>query len=365
MERYIIIILIALLLLAFGVLVYLQLKHKRNTQFYLERQYNEVLNSMQQAILLFDNKDRLLFYNKYAEVAFHLKNADLGKTAYMMFNNEKFLEPFTKNEKEKVFDINFLNKIFIVQIYQVQKTFSKSSASKLIVLHNVTEERKIEETKKDFFAHASHELKSPLTAILGYSELITLDMVEEKEYKDVVERIYNQAEHMSLLVEDMSTLSKLESITEKEELYEIVSLNKILKDVCYTMESFLNEKNIKLDIYEEPINYNCIELDINKLFKNLIENAIKYSYNNSVIDVRLYKKNDDIIFEVEDDGIGISAEHIDRIFGRFYRIDKGRIDSGTGLGLAIVKHTVIKYHGKTDVKSAPGEGTTIKVSLKA
>lgn len=148
MERYIIIILIALLLLAFGVLVYLQLKHKRNTQFYLERQYNEVLNSMQQAILLFDNKDRLLFYNKYAEVAFHLKNADLGKTAYMMFNNEKFLEPFTKNEKEKVFDINFLNKIFIVQIYQVQKTFSKSSASKLMVLHNVTEERKIEETKK-------------------------------------------------------------------------------------------------------------------------------------------------------------------------------------------------------------------------
>ncbi|MGB4129442.1 MAG: HAMP domain-containing sensor histidine kinase [Acholeplasmatales bacterium] len=229
----------------------------------------------------------------------------------------------------------------------------------------VPEERKIEETKKDFFAHASHELKSPLTAILGYSELITLDMVEEKEYKDVVERIYNQAEHMSLLVEDMSTLSKLESITEKEELYEIVSLNKILKDVCYTMESFLNEKNIKLDIYEEPINYNCIELDINKLFKNLIENAIKYSYNNSVINVRLYKKNDDIIFEVEDDGIGISAEHIDRIFGRFYRIDKGRIDSGTGLGLAIVKHTVIKYHGKTDVKSAPGEGTTIKVSLKA
>jgi len=365
MELYIIIFLIITNIVSLSFLINYKRKQKKDNQFYLKRQFNEVLNSLQQAILLFDKSNNLLFYNLYAGVVFSLKVKDLGKKADKIFNDEKFNEPIKKGQKQNFFEINFLNKIFDVQIYKVKKTFSKNNVALLIILNNVTEERKIEETKKDFFSHASHELKSPLTAILGYSELVKLEMVKPEEYEDLVTRIYNQALHMSLLVDDMSTLSKLETITEKEELYETVSLNKILKDVCYTLESFLNEKEIHLNIDEEKIDYKCIELDINKLFKNLIENAIKYSHKQSTINIKLYKKDNIITFIVGDEGIGIQEKHIKRIFGRFYRVDKGRIGKGTGLGLAIVKHTVIKYNGEIDVKSKIDEGTTIKVTLKA
>lgn len=343
---------------------YYRKKHKENVQFYLERQFNEVLNSMHQAILLFDKKGKLLFYNRYSEIVLLLKTSNLGQTAEEIFNNKKFSDDFKKNENYKVFDITFLNKIYLVNVYKTQKTFSNNKIDIIVTLNNVTEDRKIEETKRDFFAHASHELKSPLTAILGYSELVSLNMVEKEEYLEIIQRIYNQANHMSLLVEDMSILSRLETLTEREEFYEIVNLNKVLKETLYTLEPFINEKNIYINLIEEQIEYKCIELDINKLFKNLIENAIKYSNDNGSIEIRLYQDREYVVFEVKDEGIGIEPENLEKVFQRFYRVDKGRLEPGTGLGLAIVKHTVIKYDGKIDIKSEINKGTTIKIKLK-
>lgn len=349
---------------AIFLMLYYRKKYINNVEFYLERQFYEVLNSMQQAILLFDNRGKLVFYNLFAQNVLSLKIKDYGKKVTHIFRNDKFDEEFKKGEKHKVFDINYLNKIYLVQIYKIKKTLSLNNLSKLIILNNVTEERKIEETKKDFFSYASHELKSPLTAILGYAELVKLNMIEKDEYPEIFNSIYNQAEHMSLLVDDMSTLSRLETLTERKEMYESINLNRVLKDVLNTLDIFINEKQIYLHILEEQINFNCIELDINKLFKNLIENAIKYSHEKSNIYIRLYEEAGYVCFEVRDEGIGISPEHIERIFERFYRIDKGRIDRGTGLGLAIVKHTVIKYNGKIDIDSKPDMGTTINIKLK-
>lgn len=340
-------------------------KHHKNVQFYLERQFNEVLNSMHQAILLFDHDNKMVFYNRYAEVIFQLKIKDLGLSASQIFGNNKFNEKFKTGENSKTFDINFNNKIYLVQIYKIQKTFSKNNVSSLVILNNVTEERKIEETKRDFFAHASHELKSPLTAILGYSELVKLKMIDENELDDIIDRIYNQASHMSVLVDDMSTLSRLETLIEKDDMYDTINLNRVLKEVLYTLDPFIKDKNIYIDLYEEDIDYKCIELDIKKLFKNLIENAIKYSFKDSNVQIRLFKDNKYINIIVKDEGIGIAEEHLVRIFERFYRVDKGRLDKGTGLGLAIVKHTVIRYNGKIDLSSKLNEGTTINIKLKA
>jgi len=339
-------------------------KYKNNLYFYLEPQFNEVLNSMQQALLLFDKSDRLIFYNHYAETVLNFNKGKLGLTSLELFKDEKFDPSYKRTENNIVFDINYNNKIYLVRRYYIKEYFRKNVASKIIILNNVTEDRKIEETKRDFFSHASHELKSPLTAILGYSELIGLDMVEVDEYKEIVKKIFNQAQHMSLLVDDMSTLSKLESLTESEEFYENVDLNQLLKDVIYTLEPFIKEKNIYLNIFEEPVIYKCIKLDIHKLFKNLIENAIKYSNNDSTVTINLFKDNKDFVFEIKDEGIGISEEHLGRVFERFYRIDKGRLEPGTGLGLAIVKHTVIKYSGTIDINSRVNVGTDIKIKLK-
>src|SRR5690554_5602791 len=231
------------------------INYKNNLYFYLEPQFNEVLNSMQQALLLFDKSDRLIFYNHYAETVLNFNKGKLGLTSLELFKDEKFDPSYKRTENNIVFDINYNNKIYLVRRYYIKEYFRKNVASKIIILNNVTEDRKIEETKRDFFSHASHELKSPLTAILGYSELISLDMVEVDEYKEIVKKIFNQAQHMSLLVDDMSTLSKLESLTESEEFYENVDLNQLLKDVIYTLEPFIKEKNIYLNIFEEPVIY--------------------------------------------------------------------------------------------------------------
>lgn len=364
MEYFLIGILLVTNLIFIFLFLHFRKKHKENVQFYLERQFNEVLNSMHQAILLFDNKSKLLFYNRYSEIVLLLKTSDLGQSAEEIFNNNKFNNDFKKGENYKIFDITFLNKIYLVSVYKTQKTFSNNKVETIITLNNVTEDRKIEETKREFFSHASHELKSPLTAILGYAELVSLNMIEQNEYLEIFERIYNQANHMSLLVEDMSILSRLETLTEREEFHETISLNKVLKETLYTLEPFINEKNIYINLIEETVNYKCIELDINKLFKNLIENAIKYSNNDSSVEIRLYKDSGYVVFEVKDEGIGIEPENLEKIFQRFYRVDKGRLEPGTGLGLAIVKHTVIKYNGKIDVKSELNQGTTIKIKLK-
>ena len=124
-------------------------------QFYLERQFNEVLNSMHQAILLFDKKGKLLFYNRYSEIVLLLKTFDLGQSSKEIFNNNKFNDDFKNGDNYKMFYINFLNKINLVSIYKTQKTFSNNKVETIITLNNVNEDCNIEETKRDFF-HMLH-----------------------------------------------------------------------------------------------------------------------------------------------------------------------------------------------------------------
>ena len=124
-------------------------------QFYLERQFNEVLNSMHQAILLFDKKGKLLFYNRYSEIVLLLKTFDVGQSSKEIFNNNKFNDDFKNGDNYKMFYINFLNKINLVSIYKTQKTFSNNKVETIITLNNVNEDCNIEETKRDFF-HMLH-----------------------------------------------------------------------------------------------------------------------------------------------------------------------------------------------------------------
>lgn len=331
---------------------------------YVLRQLERILDTMHQAILLFNHKSKLLFYNKDAESLLNLTKNDLRKYATSIFESKEIRDAVLSKQVTEAFDIIDGNKIYAVNVYPIKEgNRKKDKYSVIVVLKNVTEHRAIEKTKKDFFSHASHELKSPLTAIIGYSELVGLDMIEQREYPDIFERIYKQAMHMSLLVDEMSTLSILE-LGPDSEVLDYVDLEKILNKVMESLEPFRLEKNIDLIVESNQIFFNALELDINKLFKNLIENAIKYSPANSVVFIDLYKEDDEIVFIVKDNGIGILPKHQQRIFERFYRIDKGRLISGTGLGLAIVKHILIKYKGEIKVESKINEGTKLTVILR-
>lgn len=330
---------------------------------YVLKQLESILDTMEQAILLFNHKSKLLFYNKYASKILNLTDDDLKKHAISIFENKEIRDAIVNRNTTEAFDIYDLDHIFTVNIYTVKETTRrKDKVSVIVVLKDVTETRTIEKTKKDFFSHASHELKSPLTAIVGYSELVNLKMINSDEYEEIFERIHKQANHMTLLVDEMSTLSRLE-LAPRNENMEYIDLESVLNKVLESLEPFKKERNVEFVVESKPISFYADELDINKLFKNLIENAIKYSPKNSVVHIDLFTENNEITFLVKDHGIGILPKHQKRIFERFYRIDKGRLVAGTGLGLAIVKHILIKYRGEIKIDSVINEGSTITVKF--
>lgn len=337
-------------------------KHVDEIEDY-QTQLNHILDEMDQAVLLMDQDNNILFFNEDAKNLFKINDKMEPQKTYQFIREVKINEAISYANKEKeatFFDIKMLGKLFEIHVFPVSIRMKEQVATVLLTLKNVTEERSVEVMKKDFFSHASHELKSPLTAIKGYAELIEFDLINKSEIKQVSQNINKQVMMMNALVEDMLMLSRLENLTDKPDLTN--SLTSILSEVIEQLKPFALEKNIHLNIQAQDIEMICDRLDMHKLFKNLIENAIKYSDPQKQIDISLLK-GDKIIFIVKDHGYGIALEHQSRVFERFYRIDKGRLDGGTGLGLAIVKHIVLKYQGNIHLESGLSKGTTITIEF--
>ena len=332
-----------------------------------QKQLNFILNEIKQSILLFDQNKKLIFYNQDASKLFDISDDHLLQNSYKFIRNPSLNQAIDQAlGQEDIFhqDIKIEDYLFDAHVYPLHKHMDQNDlASILVILKNVTDERQIGMMKRDFFSHASHELKTPLSAIRGYSELILYDMVKsEHEIKDISSKIVDQTKFMSALVEDMLMLSRLENI--KEETYQNLSLTQILNDVIKPLKETYKYKNITLEILTDEIGYYGDPMDFAKLFINVVENAYKYSQEHKHITVTLKQDQNNIIFVVKDQGKGIPKEHQARVFERFYRVDKGRLDGGTGLGLAIVKHIVIKYHGEIELKSKINQGTEIIIYLK-
>ncbi|MCD4827358.1 MAG: GHKL domain-containing protein [Acholeplasmataceae bacterium] len=341
----------------------LNLIHIKNYQ----KQSNEILNEIKQVILLFDHEKNLIFYNSKAKDLFDLNEDLLNKNSYNFIRDHELENAIDKTiDFDQLFhkDIKINNQYYDTFVLPLHTESSSNEFAKVLVtLKDVTEDRQLGQMKKDFISHASHELKSPLAAIRGYAELIQLDMLKkQEEVKNVSGKIVEQTKFMNALVEDMLMLSRLENI--KEEHFQDIELSSICSKVITGLKQVYKDKHIKLIFDKEALIYHADPIDFAKLFKNLIENAYKYSPQKSVIKVSLTKTEDQkVCFSVSDQGIGIDKEQQSRIFERFYRVDKGRLEGGTGLGLAIVKHIVIKYNGEIKLTSALQKGTEIKVIL--
>lgn len=330
-----------------------------------QTQLDKVLNEIKQSVLLFNQKGYLIYFNQDAKKELNLTEDALMKPLYYQIRSSEIkdaVQEVLSKRENKYFDIKLDGRLFEVKIFYISVNPKlESDTAILALIKDVTTDRKVDQMKRDFFAHASHELKSPLTAIKGHAELISNQMLKKDEIIDSANRIALQATMMTALVEDMLMLSRLENLS--DETYQIVNLKHTVLDAIDQLSTISNQKQIEVKHQLEDIEFSCDEIDMNKLFKNLIENAIKYSNPNSKIQVYLKKENQAFKFIVEDQGIGIPNEHQQKVFERFYRVDKGRLDGGTGLGLAIVKHVVIKYKGTIDLKSKPNIGTTVTVVI--
>lgn len=219
--------------------------------------------------------------------------------------------------------------------------------------------------RQEFFSNASHELKTPLTSICGYIELLESDMVHDDNMrKDFLKRIKKEAENMTNLIGDILMISRLET-KEAEVTLSDVRISPLLNEVCNSLEPLAKEYQVTLSTICSPLVIKANEQQMRELLNNLIINAIKYNKPGGKVKVTISSEGKEILIVVEDTGVGIPKEAQQRIFERFYRVDKGRSKKvgGTGLGLSIVKHIVNYYGGSIELESKVMEGSKFMVHL--
>lgn len=219
--------------------------------------------------------------------------------------------------------------------------------------------------RQEFFSNASHELKTPLTSVRGYVELLENDMAtDEKMKKDFLARIKKETDNMTNLINDILMISRLET-KEAEVIMTEVRICPLLTEVCNSLEPLAHEYQVTLKTSCKPFIMNANTQQLRELISNLITNAIKYNKPGGEVDVSVSVEAKEFVIVVEDTGVGIPEDAKQRIFERFYRVDKGRSKKvgGTGLGLSIVKHIVNFYEGSIEVESKLSVGTKFTVRL--
>ena len=226
------------------------------------------------------------------------------------------------------------------------------------------ERKKNEKLRREFSANVSHELKTPITSILGYADLLRNGMVKAEDVEGFAEKIYKESDRLINLVNDIIKLSRLDEkkVGIDKVIVPLDELSNKIKEILIPVTERYRV-NFVLDV--EPVRVMAVELMMEELLYNLCENAIKYNHPGGHVTVKIRRDRKSIYIEVEDDGIGIPKDCQNRIFERFYRVDKSHSKQigGTGLGLAIVKHVVEYHEGEIQIDSDIGEGTRIRVIL--
>ncbi|EHX3647407.1 two-component system histidine kinase PnpS [Listeria monocytogenes] len=238
----------------------------------------------------------------------------------------------------------------------------------ILLLHDITQIRHLENVRSEFVTNVSHELKTPVTALKGFAEtLLDGAMYDEVLLKKFLTIIKEESDRLHRLIMDILALSRIEQNPVAENV-ELVDVDEVIEQSARTIFEMATEKNIRVTIPEKTSASVMIEIDRDKLQQiviNLLSNAINYTPVDGKVEVKLIEQEAEVIIEVTDNGIGIPAKDIDRVFERFYRVDKARSrhSGGTGLGLSIVKHLVENCGGRIEVESQEEVGSTFRVTL--
>lgn len=319
-----------------------------------------ILDSIEEGFIVLDGENNCVLINKFALEKLGLKKEFTLKKSFRALAlgdelNNAVLQAFRYNSS--TFDKQIEGRIYQFLLTKIDlRWLDKSGKSGIgIIFFNVTEDRLNEKIRREFFQNASHELKTPLTTIIGYEEMIENGLIDdEKEMARAREAVIKESKRMESVIEDMLALSSLEYNMSNEKKVDL-DAKEMVKDIVYSFEYLLNEKEITCSLKLSSVSLKMVPKDFDRLVRNLISNAIKYNKEKGKIYVNLTKN----YISVKDSGIGIEAKNLSRIFERFFRVDKGRSreQGGTGLGLAIVKHICLNYGFKVEVKSKVLEGT--------
>ncbi len=325
-----------------------------------ENELNTVIDSLSQGLIVIDSKRNIKLINKKSYSIFDEHNDYVGKNILYLIRNievQSLIDDSFKDKKTLAKKMTLNGLIMNVICYYVNDNWLKEGM--IITLDDVTTIENSYQMKKDFFQNASHELKSPLTSIIGFQQMIANGIVDADDAKLYVTKTLKEANRMNNIISDMLNLANIENI--KETKNEEVDLRELINDILESLKDRINLKNISvsLDLENTIIKSDYKLLD--ELIRNVIDNAIKYNVDKGKIDIVLKNK----VLKISDTGIGISPEDQKRVFERFYRVDKGRSKNqgGTGLGLAIVKHICELYKYKLILKSILGKGSIIEIDF--
>lgn len=332
----------------------------------LNQQRNEfqiVIDNMEEGLVLLNKEGRILLMNRSATHLLAVQDEDYIGRDFLLFGDEPKLHKLLSkvyNGKNYSVSVEMDNKNYEIHGNPV---FSDDDIQGVVLFYmDVTEKMEAEQLRREFSANVSHELKTPLHSISGCAELLLNNMVKEADQPQFLQQIYDEAQHMVALVENIISISKLDETSEELPLEEI-DLLAMSQDVVKQLMPHAKMKDIELDVSGENVIIKGVHTLIHEMVYNLCDNAIKYNKENGSVSVIVTKNKDEAVLKVKDTGIGIPEDQVDRVFERFYRVDKShsRASGGTGLGLSIVKHAAIRHNATIKVKSKVGKGTTISV----
>ncbi len=339
-----------------------ELKRFLHTISYEKNKVEVVLNNMQDGVIAFDENNNLLHANPVA--------LDMLDTQYISYEEVKIV--LENNSIDVKNESNDLEKIVLYDDKYLKTSISKFGTSEasigtIIMLQDVTKSQKLDEIRKDFVANVSHEIRTPLTTIKTYAETLRSGAMQDVEVAESFLRIIeSEADRMSTLAEDLLQLSKLDNgkLTLNFERAEIFT---ILKRCILQTEVMAIKTNQEIELVEGRNSFVFGDIvRLNQVFNNIITNAIKYNKREGKVKIYVIEKEQTYDVVVEDTGIGIDKKDLDRIFERFYRVDKARsrVMGGTGLGLSIARQIVYAHDGTIKAYSELNVGTKMVVTLK-
>ena len=328
-----------------------------------QTEFSQITSSMREGLVLLDEKEHVLSINPAAEKLFGTDESCVGQD-FLTIDRSHDMSLAIERAMDKGHSEARVERGGRIWQFDVSRIGASGAAVGAVLLaFDITERETAEQTRREFTANVSHELKTPLQGIIGSAELLENGMVKQEDVPRFVGHIRKEAQRLVTLIGDIIRLSQLDEGDEMPR--ETVDLLTLSQEAADDLKTAAAEKNIAIAVEGESETIGGVRRLLYEVIYNLCDNAIKYNVEGGSVKVSVGTEGGKAVVSVADTGIGIAPEHQSRIFERFYRVDKShsKASGGTGLGLSIVKHAVQYHHGTVELKSEEGKGTTIRVLL--
>lgn len=326
-------------------------------------EFTQITESMKEGLILLDNKGNVLSINEAAQNILETDSSCIGHNFLSIERsrsiNHAIAKAFEDGHSEEYAE--YAGREYQIDISRIESDGDIVGA--VLLAFDITEQQNAQRNRREFTANVSHELKTPLQGIIGSAELIENGMVKPEDMPRFIGHIRKEASRLVTLIEDIIRLSQLDEGRQMPS--EQVDLFELAEEVRSVLEGACEAKHINMKLMGEHVSIDGVKRLLYEIIYNLCDNAVKYNNEGGIADIDISSDEKNAYITVRDSGIGIPQDQQQRVFERFYRVDKShsKESGGTGLGLSIVKHAVSYHNGTVSMKSEPGNGTEIRVSI--